>query len=155
MNSPRGLADPTLGALAELLPEADLIVLLGKALDFTSRFGRPAAQARFVVLDPEAALLARAQRLLGERLVLGALADPMSAVAALAAAARRRRRAIRLGAAHARDDGLPPRRLGGARRRAGRPDPSRDALPRHPGRAAARTPSSSATAARSGSGARP
>lgn len=89
MNSPRGLAEPTLGALAQLLPEADLVVLLGKPLDFTSRFGRTAAKARFVVLDPEAALLGRAQRLLGERLVLGAIADPMSAVAALAAAARR------------------------------------------------------------------
>jgi acetolactate synthase-1/2/3 large subunit len=88
MNSPRGLADPTLGALAELLPEADLVVLLGKALDFTSRFGRTAAKARFVVLDPEAALVGRAQRLLGERLILSAIADPMSAVTALAAAAK-------------------------------------------------------------------
>ncbi|WP_272910979.1 thiamine pyrophosphate-binding protein, partial [Falsiroseomonas oryziterrae] len=89
MNAPRGLADPTLGALAEMLPEADLVVLLGKPLDFTTRFGRPAAQARFVVLEPEAALLGRAQRLLGERLVLGALADPASAVAALTAAVTR------------------------------------------------------------------
>ena len=88
MNAPRGLADPTLGALAGLLPEADLVVLLGKPLDFTTRFGRPAASARFIVLDPEAALLGRAQRLLGERLVLGAIADPLSAVAALTAAAR-------------------------------------------------------------------
>jgi acetolactate synthase-1/2/3 large subunit len=89
MNAPRGLADPTLGALAGLLPEADLVVLLGKPLDFTTRFGRPAAGARFIVLDPEAALLGRAQRLLGERLVLGAIADPMAAVQALTAAARR------------------------------------------------------------------
>ncbi|MGG5819835.1 thiamine pyrophosphate-binding protein [Falsiroseomonas sp. HW251] len=88
MNSPRGLADPTLGALAELLPEADLVVLLGKQLDFTSRFGRTATEARFVVLDPDARLLGRAQRLLGDRLVLSALADPMSAVAALTAAAK-------------------------------------------------------------------
>jgi acetolactate synthase-1/2/3 large subunit len=89
MNSPRGLADPTLGALLELLAEADLIVLLGKALDFTTRFGRPAKGARFVALEPEAALLGRAQRLLGDRLVLGAIADPASAVAALTQAARR------------------------------------------------------------------
>ena len=89
MNSPRGLAEPTLGALAQLLPEADLVVLLGKPLDFTSRFGRPAAKARFVVLDPEAALLGRAQRLLGERMVLGAIADPASAVTALNTATRR------------------------------------------------------------------
>ena len=89
MNSPRGLADPTLGALAELLPEADLIVLLGKALDFTSRFGRPAPRARFIALEPEGELIARAQRLLGERFLFGAIADPMGAVAALAAAATR------------------------------------------------------------------
>ena len=88
MNSPRGLADPTLGALVELLPEADLVVLLGKALDFTSRFGRSAAQARFIALDPDAALIGRAQRLLGDRMVLGAIADPMESVAALAAVAK-------------------------------------------------------------------
>jgi len=88
MNSPRGLADPTLGALAELLPEADLVVLLGKALDFTSRFGRTAAKARFIALDPDAALIGRAQRLLGERLVLAAIADPMASVTALAALAK-------------------------------------------------------------------
>lgn len=89
MAAVRGLADPTIGALAGLLPETDLVVLIGKPLDFTTRFGRPAAGARFVVLDPEAALIGRAQRLLGERLVLGAIADPMSAVTALAASLRR------------------------------------------------------------------
>ena len=89
MNAPRGLADPTLGALAGLLPEADLVLLLGKPLDFTTRFGRPAVGARFIVLDPEAALIGRAQRLLGERLVLGAIADPISAVTALTTALRR------------------------------------------------------------------
>ncbi|HEV7267846.1 MAG TPA: thiamine pyrophosphate-binding protein [Falsiroseomonas sp.] len=89
MNSPRGLADPTLGALTELLAEADLVVLLGKALDFTSRFGRPAPQARFIALEPEGALIARAQRLLGERFLFGAVADPMASVAALTAVATR------------------------------------------------------------------
>jgi acetolactate synthase-1/2/3 large subunit len=88
MNSPRGLADPTLGPLTEVLAEADLVVLLGKPLDFTLRFGRPAAQARFLVLDPEAALIGRAQRLLGERLLFGAVAAPMAAVAALAGSIR-------------------------------------------------------------------
>lgn len=89
MAAVRGLADPTLGALAGLLPEADLVVLIGKPLDFTTRFGRPAAGARFVVLDPEPALIGRAQRLLGERLVLSAIADAGSSVAALTAALRR------------------------------------------------------------------
>jgi acetolactate synthase-1/2/3 large subunit len=86
MNSPRGLADPTLGALGELLPEADLVLLLGKPLDFTTRFGRALPRARFVVLEPEAALIGRAARLLEERLVLSAICDAPSAVAALTAA---------------------------------------------------------------------
>jgi acetolactate synthase-1/2/3 large subunit len=88
MNSPRGLADPTLGAFAEILPDADLIVLLGKPLDFTLRFGRPAGAARFIALEPEAALLGRAQRLLGERLLFGAVCDAPGAVAALTEALR-------------------------------------------------------------------
>ncbi len=91
MESPRGLNDPALGALAETLAEADLVLLLGKALDFTLRFGRPPAvakDARWIVLDPDPALLARAQRLLGPRLAMGALAGPAAATAALAEAAR-------------------------------------------------------------------
>jgi acetolactate synthase-1/2/3 large subunit len=89
MNSPRGLADPSLGAFPELLPEADLILLLGKPLDFTTRFGRPAAAARFVAIEPDAAILGRAARLLGERLVLSAVAEPNAAVLALTGAMRR------------------------------------------------------------------
>jgi acetolactate synthase-1/2/3 large subunit len=89
MNSPRGLADPSLGAFGTVLAEADLVVLLGKPLDFTTRFGKPAAGARFVVLDPDPELLGRAARLLGERMVLGAVADAPGTVAALTAAMRR------------------------------------------------------------------
>ena len=46
MESPRGINDPSLGAFAEVLAEADLIVLLGKPLDFTLRFGRAPAVRR-------------------------------------------------------------------------------------------------------------
>lgn len=86
MESPRGLADPSLGAFAEVLAEADLVVLIGKPLDFTLRFGRApaiAATARWIVIEPEAALLARAAGSLGERLALAALAGATEAVAAL------------------------------------------------------------------------
>jgi acetolactate synthase-1/2/3 large subunit len=86
MNSPRGLAEPTLGAFAEVLAKADLVVLLGKPLDFTTRFGRGAPAARFVLLEPEAALIGRAQRLLGERLLLAAPCDAASGAVALIAA---------------------------------------------------------------------
>ena len=92
MESPRGLGDPSLGAFAQVLAEADLVVLLGKALDFTLRFGRaPAipAAARFVVVDADAALLARAARSLGDRLAIAALAAPTEAVAALTPAMAR------------------------------------------------------------------
>jgi acetolactate synthase-1/2/3 large subunit len=92
MNSPRGLADPTLGALADLLPEVDLVVLLGKPLDFTTRFGRAAPHARFIVLEPEAALVGRAGRLLGDRLLLSALCDAAGGAAALSAALSPQRR---------------------------------------------------------------
>jgi acetolactate synthase I/II/III large subunit len=87
MESPRGVNDPSLGALAEVLGEADVVVLLAKPLDFTLRFGRAAPAARWVVIEPDAALLQRAARLLGERLVLGALADAEGAAEALRALA--------------------------------------------------------------------
>ncbi|WP_439547977.1 thiamine pyrophosphate-binding protein [Falsiroseomonas sp.] len=87
MQSPRGLADPTLGLLREVLGQADLVVLIGKPLDFTLGFGKPIpADCRFILLEPEAALVGRAQALLGERLVLAAIADPTSAITALTAA---------------------------------------------------------------------
>ncbi|WP_135467034.1 thiamine pyrophosphate-binding protein [Crenalkalicoccus roseus] len=91
MESPRGVNDPSLGAFPEVLAEADLILLLGKALDFTLRFGRPPAVAkdcRWIVLDPEPALLARAARLLPGRLALAALSGAAEAAAALAEAAQ-------------------------------------------------------------------
>lgn len=91
MESPRGINDPSLGAFAEVLAQADLIVLLGKPLDFTLRFGNApqvAADCAWIVVDPDPALLARAANAKGERLVLSALAGPMEAMDALLAAAR-------------------------------------------------------------------
>ena len=37
LESPRGVADATIGAFAGIMRRADLVVLLGKALDFTVR----------------------------------------------------------------------------------------------------------------------
>jgi acetolactate synthase-1/2/3 large subunit len=62
MESPRGVNDPSLGAFAQVLPEADLIVLLGKKLDFTLQLsGRPAYddQCRLIQLDADAARIAQ------------------------------------------------------------------------------------------------
>ncbi|MFL6564854.1 MAG: thiamine pyrophosphate-dependent enzyme, partial [Burkholderiales bacterium] len=40
MESPRGINDPSLGRLAEVLARADLVLLLGKRIDFTLKFGK-------------------------------------------------------------------------------------------------------------------
>ena len=53
MESPRGVKDPSLGRLAQVLSSADLVVSLGKKIDFTLGFGRPFAQARVAVLADE------------------------------------------------------------------------------------------------------
>src|ERR1019366_2244181 len=47
MESPRGIADPSLGAFAQILAQADCILLLGKRLDFTLKFGSAARAALF------------------------------------------------------------------------------------------------------------
>jgi acetolactate synthase-1/2/3 large subunit len=86
VESPRGFADATLGAFAELAARCDLIVLLGKALDFTLKFGAaPAVDAacRFVMIDPEGAILERAMGELGDRLAFGCVADTHPAGEAL------------------------------------------------------------------------
>jgi acetolactate synthase-1/2/3 large subunit len=44
MESPRGVNDPSLGKLADVLGRADAVLLLGKRLDFTLRFGRAFAE---------------------------------------------------------------------------------------------------------------
>ena len=90
MESPRGINDPRLGAFAEVLGRADLIVLLGKASDFTLRFGDAPfvdAGCRFVVIDAEAAMIERVAREKGERLVLSAVADARPALRTLTARA--------------------------------------------------------------------
>ena len=82
IESPRGVADATIGAFADVMRRADLVVLLGKALDFTVRWLEPPVadkSARVIVLDPDGALVARAAREKGERLLIGAVADSMPA----------------------------------------------------------------------------
>lgn len=86
MASPRGLNDPCLGAFAEELQKADLIVLLGKPLDFTVKFGdAPSVDAdcKFAVVDPDIDLIERASTSKGARLIHSAVADSHPAAAAL------------------------------------------------------------------------
>jgi acetolactate synthase-1/2/3 large subunit len=95
MESPRGIADPSLGALADVLAQADLVLLLGKKLDFTVKFGRPPtfdAACRFIQIDPDPEAIRRAARALGapERIVLTATADTLPAAERLARVGARR-----------------------------------------------------------------
>jgi acetolactate synthase-1/2/3 large subunit len=94
MESPRGLNDPALGAVARVVARADAVVLLGKEPDFTLRFGQPpafAANCRIAVIDPDAAALSRALDVLGpERVAFSAIADSVATAQGLAARASRR-----------------------------------------------------------------
>ena len=55
MESPRGVADPSLGAFAQVLARADSVMLVGKALDFTLKFGKAfAADCEVLECDPDA-----------------------------------------------------------------------------------------------------
>jgi len=88
MESPRGVNDPSLGAFAQVLAQADRILLLGKRLDFTLKFGRPPALAgdcRFMQVDPDDEEIQRSRRALGARLVLAARADTATAIERLCA----------------------------------------------------------------------
>jgi acetolactate synthase-1/2/3 large subunit len=90
MESPRGINDPILGAFSEILALADLIVLLGKPLDFTLRFGSSPfidQNCRFIVIDPDQDLIARVMKYRQDQLSLSTLADSASAADALLASA--------------------------------------------------------------------
>jgi acetolactate synthase-1/2/3 large subunit len=89
MESPRGVNDPSLGAFADVLKTADLIVLLGKRPDYTLRFGQaPAlgADCRFAIVDPEAKGVDAAKASLAgaaSRVAFTAVADSVPVLAAL------------------------------------------------------------------------
>ena len=87
MDSPRGLRDPALGAFAEAVAEADLVVLLGKRLDHMLELGAspPFAPAcRFMHIDPEPEALRQAAGNAGCRMLLQAQGDPARWAAAVA-----------------------------------------------------------------------
>ncbi len=87
MESPRGLADSSLGAVAPLLAQADCVLLLGKRLDYTLKFGKAptfAAACAFLQIDADAEEIARSARAVGARLGASALARPLAAAETLA-----------------------------------------------------------------------
>ena len=84
--SPRGVNDPWLRGANACLARADLVVLLGKPLDFSLRFGRSpafAADCRFVHVTAEPAPP-------NARVTLTVVADPTTVAEQLASAARGR-----------------------------------------------------------------
>jgi acetolactate synthase-1/2/3 large subunit len=90
LESPRGIADATLGAFSDLVRRADLIVLLGKALDFTTRWLSGSSfdpAVRLIAIDPEATLVDRAVKEMDGRLMLGSIADVRAAADTLIARA--------------------------------------------------------------------
>lgn len=92
MESPRGLRDPALGNLARVFPGADVVMSLGKVIDFTIGFGKPPAfapECRFIVVDPEKEPLERAKRQLGNGLLVALQADADVAAESLVQSARK------------------------------------------------------------------
>ena len=91
LESPRGLADATLGALPDLATRADLVVLLGKALDFSLKWAAApsfAADVQVIAIDPETELTTRAKREKGDALLFACVADPALAAKKLTAGAK-------------------------------------------------------------------
>ncbi len=89
MQSPRGRKDPALGRFGALWAEADLVVVLGKPVDFSLGFGAEELwpRARWITVHGDPAEAARARRALGGRLVAGIEDDPAAHAAALAGVA--------------------------------------------------------------------
>jgi acetolactate synthase-1/2/3 large subunit len=92
MESPRGIADPSLGAFSEVISRADFVLLIGKRVDFTLKFGKAfALSCRFMQVDPEQHELDRAARAIGDRLEATFVADAIATVTGLALQVKRAR----------------------------------------------------------------
>ncbi|HVY13681.1 MAG TPA: thiamine pyrophosphate-binding protein [Rhodopila sp.] len=84
---PRSFNDASLGAYLEVAKKADLVLLLGKAMDFTVKFGGApfAPDCRFIAIDPDGAILNRAVENKGKLLAFGCVADTVPAARTLIA----------------------------------------------------------------------
>ncbi len=83
MESPRGMKDPSLGAIAAVFAEADRVVLLGKPLDFTLGFGAAAPEAGWAVVNADPGELTRARLNVGDRVAWTIEADAVAVAEAL------------------------------------------------------------------------
>jgi len=78
IESPRAMRDPALGSFADCLARADLIVSLGKQLDYTVRYGETGvfpADAKVFVVAPDAPVIEQAKSALDRRLAGHIAAD--------------------------------------------------------------------------------
>lgn len=88
MESPRGLNDPFLRYAPACLAEADLVLLVGKKLDFSLKFGQPPffnVSCDFIKIDAEPETVYE-----GQRAVIHIHADPVASVQHLIKATRSR-----------------------------------------------------------------
>lgn len=86
MDSPRGLNDPRLGNFKSMARLADLIVLVGKPVDFSLAYGAVGpfnTDARWFAFLGDERLLSQARKNLGDRLYDGIVMSPSEAVAML------------------------------------------------------------------------
>ena len=89
MESPRGLNDPSLGAIAQVLAKSDLILCLGKRVDFTLSFGSDekfGPQRKWIVVDAEQSACEMASRNLADKLIRAVQAEPGAVAKALSTA---------------------------------------------------------------------
>ena len=89
MESPRGLNDPALGRFAQALARADVVLTLGKRIDFTLNFGKadlfdPSCQ--WIVIEADAGERSRAHSNLNGRLTACLAADPRDVADAMISA---------------------------------------------------------------------
>jgi acetolactate synthase-1/2/3 large subunit len=94
MESPRGTTDPSLGAFAQMLATATHVLLLGKRLDFTLKFGQAPAfqdECEFVQFDAQAEEIGRTRQAVGSRLRGHGRARAFAALQALTTAAQAKR----------------------------------------------------------------
>ena len=79
MESPRGLKDPALGNFSQALLQADVIVCLGKRIDFTLNFGSPTTfdqSCKWIVVEADVNERSRAHLNLGTQLAACFAVDP-------------------------------------------------------------------------------
>ena len=86
MDSPRGLNDPRLGNFKSIARLADLIIPVGKPVDFSMAYGAVGpfnADAKWFAFLGEEQLVSQARRNLGDRLHDGVVISPVEAIAML------------------------------------------------------------------------